>query len=313
MRKRIINKNFWKTRNNYITIFIISLIVIVASIGLLIYFINKRNDNLHDQENYFNLDIVDKRTGANIYMELYERPLLVDYDRNDNTDLFYIEKNNKYYFIESDLSLIDEIKLFEYENGRKIVGNVVKMDDKIKEKVINFVENKLGITIKEEDINNYISLNLFEYSPYYYMFEYFIACFIGFIFGIIGIYNYVYIYQFNKNMKKLTAKEINEISDSINDSKSVYVTNGINNYIDGIYLCDKYMIDTKTLNIYYYVDIIQICFKKKYMKYLDAYKMLINFQYTDKFIKITIVSDEFKDTIEKYIQDKKLNIITYEE
>ncbi len=313
MREKIENKKFWKKRKSYITIFIISLVIIIASGVLLVYFINKRNYNLNYQKNYFDLDIVNTRTGANIFLDLYEKPLLVNYYTNRNNDLFYIEINNKFYFIQSDQELIDEIKLSEYQNGRRIVGNVYKIDDKTKAEVINFVEDKLGITIKESEVENYISFNVFEYNPYYYMFEYFIAVFIAFVFAILCGFNYRYIYRFNKNFKNLTEKDIDEINNVLNGEESIYVSNDFNNYIDGIYICNKFIIDTKTLDIYNYSDIIQICFKEKYMKGIVAYKMLINFHYTDKLIKTTIVSDNFKHKMEKYIKDKKLNIITYEE
>lgn len=314
MKKVIENKKFWKKRKSYMTIFTISLIVIIGSFALFIYFLNKRNYNLNHQINFYDLGIVDKRTGANIYMDLYEKPILVDNYSNKNNDLFYVEKNNMFYFIESDQELIDDIKLSKYQNGKRIVGNVMKMDDKTKKEVISFVENKLGIIIKNSEVGNYISFNVFDYNPYYYMFEYFIAFFIAFVFGIICIFNFVkYICQFNKNYRKLSEKDISDINNSVNDKEAIYTENGLNNYIDGIYICNRYMIDTKTLAIYNYSDIRQICFKEKYLKGIDAYKMLINFNYSDKFIKTTIVSDNQKNRIEKYIKEKKLNIITYEE
>lgn len=315
MKKVIENKNFWKKRNIFVFIVIISLVFIVASGVLLLYFINKRNYNQKYQKNFFDLDTVDKRTGANIYLDLYERPILSDFYAKRNTDLFYIEVDKKYYFIESDLELINEIKLNEYQNCRRIVGNVDKMDDETKKKVVSFVENKLGITLKDSELDNYISFNVFEYNPYYYMLEYFIAVFIASIFVIACIFNYLKIHRFNKNYKKLTKEELAEINSSVNDKNSIYVEcrYAPNFYIDGIYLCDKYMIDTKTLDIYNYLDIIQICFKEKYMKGFMAYRMLINFKYTDKFIKTSIVSKDFKSEIEKYIKEKKLNIYTYEE
>ena len=313
MREKIKNKKFWKKRNSYITIVIISLVTIATSGVLLLYFINKRNYNLNYQENYFDLNMVSTRTGANIYLDLYERPLIVDTYTVKNNDLFFIEVNDKYYFIQSDLELIDEIKLSEYKNGRRIVGNVQRMDDKTKKEVISFVENKLGITLNDSEVDKYISTNIFEYNPYYYMFEYFITVFIAFVFGYVCAYNYVYIHRFNKNYKQLSEKDIDEINSSINDTEAIYVYDGLGNYIDGIYLCDKYMIDTKTLDIYNYFDIKQIRFIKKQMKGILAYKMLINFKYTDKFVKTTVVSDEFKCVLENFIKNKRLNIITYEE
>lgn len=313
MKKNIINKNFWKKKNSYVTVCIIALIIIVGSIGLLIHFINKRNYNLKYQVNYFDLDMVDKRTGANIYLDLYTKPILVDYYINKNNDLFYVEFNNKYYFIQSDTELIDEIKLTEYQSGRRIVGNVFKMDDKTRREVISFIEDMNGIKIKDTEVDKYISSNVFDYNPYYYMLEYFMAVFIAFVFSIICIFNYTRIYRFNKNIKKLTKEEIDEINDSICDKEAIYLENPYNNYIDGIFICDKYLIDTKTMDIYKYLDIIQICFKRKNMKGIIAYKMLINFRYTDKYIKTTVVSDDFKEELEKYIKDKKLNIVTYEE
>lgn len=312
MKKVIENKKFWKKRNIFVFIVIISLVFIVASGVLLLYFINKRNYNQKYQKNFFDLDTVDKRTGANIYLDLYERPILSDFYAKRNTDLFYIEVDKKYYFIESDLELINEIKLSEYQNGRRIVGNVDKMDDETKKKVVSFVENKLGITLKDSELDNYISFNVFEYNPYYYMFEYFIAVFIASIFVIGCIFNCLKIHRFNKNYKKLTKEELAEINNSVNDKNSIYV-DSLYTYLNGIYICDKYMIDTNTLDIYNYLDITQICFKEKYMKGFIAYKMLINFKYTDKFIKTSIVSKDFKSEIEKYIKEKKLNIYTYEE
>lgn len=311
MKKNIINKNFWKKKNSYVTVCIIALIIIVGSIGLLIHFINKRDYNLKYQVNYFDLNMVDKRTGANIYLDLYTKPILVDYYSNKNNDLFYVEFNNKYYFIQSDTELIDEIKLTEYQNGRRIVGNVFKMDDKTRREVISFIEDMKGIKIKDTEVDKYISSNVFDYNPYYYMLEYFMAVFIAFVFSIICIFNYAkYIYRFNKNIKKFTKEELDEINTSVNDKESIYTECGYNNYIDGIYLCNKYMIDTKTFELYNYRDIVMISFKKRRTNGgIDTYRMTMKFRYSDRYIKASIVSDEFKEIIEKYINDKKINII----
>ena len=151
MKKVIENKKFWKKRKSYVTIFTFSFVVIVGSFILFIYFINKRSYNLNHQINFYDLGIVDKRTGANIYMDLSEKPILVDNYSNKNNDLFYVEKNNMFYFIQSDQELIDDIKFSKYQNGRRIVGNVMKMDDKTKKEVVSFVENKLGIIIKSSE------------------------------------------------------------------------------------------------------------------------------------------------------------------
>ena len=306
MKKNIINKNFWKKKNSYVTVCIIALIIIVGSIGLLIHFINKRDYNLKYQVNYFDLNMVDKRTGANIYLDLYTKPILVDYYSNINNDLFYVEFNNKYYFIQSDTELIDEIKLTEYQNGRRIVGNVFKMDDKTRREVISFIEDMKGIKIKDTEVDKYISSNVFDYNPYYYMFEYFMAVFIAFVFSIICIFNYAkYIYRFNKNIKKFTKEELDEINTSVNDKESIYTECGYNNYIDGIYLCN-----TKTFDLYNYRDIVMISFKKRRTNGgIDTYKMTMKFRYSDRYIKASIVSDEFKEIIEKYMKDKKINII----
>lgn len=311
MKKIIINKNFWKKKNSYVTVCIIALIIIVGSIGLLIHFINKRDYNLKYQVNYFDLNMVDKRTGANIYLDLYAKPILVDYYSNKNNDLFYVELNNKFYFIQSDTELIDEIKITEYQSGRRIVGNVFKMDDKTRREVISFIEDMKGIKIKDTEVEKYISSNVFDYNPYYYMLEYFMAVFIAFVFSIICIFNYVkYIYRFNKNIKKFTKEELDEINISVNDKESIYTECGYNNYIDGIYLCNKYMIDTKTFDLYNYSDIEMISFKKRRTNGgIDTYRMILKLRYSDRYIKTSIVSDEFKEIIEKYINDKKLNII----
>ena len=311
MKKIIINKNFWKKKNSYVTVCIIALIIIVGSIGLLIHFINKRDYNLKYQVNYFDLNMVDKRTGANIYLDLYAKPILVDYYSNKNNDLFYVELNNKFYFIQSDTELIDEIKITEYQSGRRIVGNVFKMDDKTRGEVISFIEDMKGIKIKDTEVEKYISSNVFDYNPYYYMLEYFMAVFIAFVFSVICIFNYAkYIYRFNKNIKKFTKEELDEINISVNDKESIYTECGYNNYIDGIYLCNKYMIDTKTLDLYNYSDIEMISFKKRRTNGgIDTYRMILKLRYSDRYIKTSIVSDEFKEIIEKYINDKKLNII----
>ncbi len=311
MKKIIINKNFWKKKNSYVTVCIIALIIIVGSIGLLIHFINKRDYNLKYQVNYFDLNMVDKRTGANIYLDLYAKPILVDYYSNKNNDLFYVELNNKFYFIQSDTELIDEIKITEYQSGRRIVGNVFKMDDKTRREVISFIEDMKGIKIKDTEVEKYISSNVFDYNPYYYMLEYFMAVFIAFVFSIICIFNYAkYIYRFNKNIKKFTKEELDEINISVNDKESIYTECGYNNYIDGIYLCNKYMIDTKTFDLYNYSDIEMISFKKRRTNGgIDTYRMILKLRYSDRYIKASIVSDEFKEIIEKYINDKKLNII----
>ena len=140
--KTIKNKKFWKKRKSYVTIFTISLIIIIGSVVLFIFFINKRNYNLNHQINFYDLGLVDKRTGANIYMDLYEKPILVDNYSNKNNDLFYVEKNNMFYFIESDQELIDAYKmLINFNYYDKFIKTTIVSDNQ-KNRIEKYIKEK---------------------------------------------------------------------------------------------------------------------------------------------------------------------------
>ena len=140
--KTIKNKKFWKKRKSYVTIFTISLIIIIGSVVLFIFFINKRNYNLNHQINFYDLGLVDKRTGANIYMDLYEKPILVDNYSNKNNDLFYVEKNNMFYFIESDQELIDAyLMLINFNYYDKFIKTTIVSDNQ-KNRIEKYIKEK---------------------------------------------------------------------------------------------------------------------------------------------------------------------------
>ena len=258
MKKKITNKYFWSAYNENLFGSII-LIVIIVILLCIPFYINHKKD-IVDQEraDLTTLDLFDDNSiGKYVYIDIFEKPRLIYYDKQYVRQLYVIEQNGKNYIAFLDYDQIEKLSSEQFKSSVvRLYGHTKKADNDTRMKSLDFLKAKIERSnLVMEDYNKYLGCLYFSDSKYGDLDSTIGFCYImaAILFGVCAYALYLVI-RVKINIKKITSKDLSIINKEINEEGVVF--------FGGICLCNSFLLDTMRMVIYNYDDIELINIKK---------------------------------------------------
>lgn len=252
MKKKINNKKFTKCyRENLYGSIIILLIMILCPIMVFWYYPNKKINVDKNRLDLTTLDLFDKdNIGQYVYIDIYEKPQLINYDKQYTKQVYVIQQKDKDYIVLLKPSDVDQLEeSMQNEQVVRLYGYTKKADNDIRTKSLDFLGKKTERdNLKMNDFNKYLGCLYLHDSKYGELDDNIILFKLLFVFlSIIFIILARWVIIFRKNLCKLNNKELIKLNNEINEENTIY--------FGEVFLCKSYLVDSMRMKMYNYSDI----------------------------------------------------------